>query len=392
MDRRKLARIAFLLVILGVGFGGHFYLVQALAIAPAWPAPVRDALVAAIAIGLAATLARIFLRSRSDVVASRVLSWSAYVWLGFAFLLLTTTLATSAVFALLGAASPAPLDATLVARSRAFVVGGAALALAATGLRQGLAFPRVKRIEIALDRWPAALDGFRIVQISDVHIGPLLDGRFARAVTERVNALAPELVAVTGDLVDGRVARIGAQVEPFRALRARHGVFFVTGNHDFYSGADAWVEHVERFGWRALRNERVAIEERGACFDLAGVDDVHGNLVEAGAGEDVARALAGRDASRPVVLLAHDPATFHRASQNGVDLQLSGHTHGGQIWPFRYLVRLSVPWVAGLHRRGASALYVSSGTGFWGPPMRIAAPAEITEIVLRRREESRASA
>jgi uncharacterized protein len=384
MRRRTLAGMVFLLVILSVGIGGHAYLAQALAIAPEWSAPVRNALIAAIGAGLAATLARIFLRSRSDVAASRVLSWGAYVWLGVAFLLLTSTLATSAVFALLGAASADPPDPVVVARARAFAVGGIAFVLAGVGLRQGLAPPVVQRVEIALARWPQALDGFRIVQISDVHIGPLLDGRFAAAVAERVNALAPDVVAVTGDLVDGSVARIGAQVEPFRSLRARHGVYFVTGNHDFYSGADSWVARVREFGWRALRNERVSIGAGDAAFDLAGVDDVHGRLVEAGAGEDVARALAGRDAARPVVLLAHDPSTFHRASQHGVDLQLSGHTHGGQIWPFRYLVRLSVPWVAGLYRRGASTLYVSRGTGFWGPPMRIAAPSEITEIVLRR--------
>jgi predicted MPP superfamily phosphohydrolase len=383
MRRRSLARIVFLLVILGVGVGGHAYLAQALAIAPAWSAPVRSVLLLAIGGGLVATLARIFLRSRSDVAASRVLSWGAYGWLGVAFLLLTSTLATSAVFALLGAATAEPPDPVLVARARAFAVAGIALVLGGVGLRQGLAPPVVKRVEIALARWPKALDGFRIVQISDVHIGPLLDGRFAAAVAERVNALAPDLVAVTGDLVDGSVARIGAQVEPFRSLRARHGIYFVTGNHDFYSGADSWVARVREFGWRALRNERVSIGAGDAAFDLAGVDDVHGRLVEPGAGEDVERALAGRDASRAVVLLAHDPSTFHRASQKDVDLQLSGHTHGGQIWPFRYLVRLSVPWVAGLYRRGASALYVSSGTGFWGPPMRIAAPSEITEIVLR---------
>ena len=382
MKRRTLAGLVFLLVILSVGFGGHAYLAQALAIAPEWPPAVRNALLAVFGTGLAATLARIFLRSRPHL-HSRALSWSAYVWLGFAFLLLTTTLATSAVFALLGAASPEPFDPTLVARSRAFLVGGAALTLAGVGLRQGLAAPAVKRIEIALARWPAALDGFRIVQLSDVHIGPLLDRRFAATIAEQVNALAPDLVAVTGDLVDGSVARIGDEVEPLGAIRARHGVYFVTGNHDFYSGADAWVGRVAAFGWRALRNERVSIGAGAASFDLAGVDDVHGRLVEPGAGEDVARALDGRDADRAVVLLAHDPSTFHRASQHDVDLQLSGHTHGGQIWPFRYLVRLAVPWIAGLYRRGASTLYVSRGTGFWGPPMRIAAPAEITEITLR---------
>jgi predicted MPP superfamily phosphohydrolase len=381
MKRRTLAGIAFLLVILVVGFGGHYYLARQLAIAPQWPDAVRMALLAVIGAGLSAVLTQIFVRRRLGIV-SAALAWSAYAWLGFAFLLLTATFATDAVLWLLGAAA-APEDPAALSRVRALAVGGVAVALAVRGLRDGLAMPSVRRVELALARWPAALDGFRIVQISDVHLGALRGRDFAAEVTARVNALAPDLVAVTGDLVDGSVARIGAEAEPFGALRARHGVWFVTGNHDFYSGASAWVARMGELGWRALRNERVAIEANGAGFDLAGVDDTHGHLIEAGAGEDVDKALGGRDEARAVVLLAHDPATFHRASLRGVDLQLSGHTHGGQIWPFKYAVRASVPWVAGLYRRGASALYVSCGTGFWGPPMRLGAPAEITEIVLR---------
>jgi predicted MPP superfamily phosphohydrolase len=232
---------------------------------------------------------------------------------------------------------------------------------------------------IALTR---ALDGFRIVQISDIHIGPVLGRGFAAALTERVNALAPDLVAVTGDLVDGEVERLRDEVEPFAALRARHGVYFVTGNHDVYSGGEPWVARVRELGIRPLRNERVEIGG-AAGFDLAGVDDHRGDWVR-GSSEDLGKALAGRDPARAVVLLAHDPGTFRRAATHDVDLQLSGHTHGGQIWPFNFIVRLAVPWVAGLHRTGASQLYVSRGSGFWGPPMRLFAPAEITEIVLSR--------
>lgn len=383
MKRRTLAGIVFVLVILLVGVGGHVYLAHALAIRPQWPEPVRNALVGGFGLGLAVLLTQIFVRRKLGIL-SRALSWTAYVWLGVAFLLLTTTVASGAGLWLLGAASPSPVDSASVMQGRAFLALSVTAALSAVALRGGLALPCVKRVEVALARWPSALDGFRIVQISDVHIGPLRDRRFAGEITAAVNGLAPDLVAVTGDLVDGSVARIGAEVEPMRGLRARHGVFFVTGNHDFYSGADSWVARMRECGWRALRNERVVIGSGDACFDLAGVDDTHGHLVEPGAGEDVERALADRDESRPVVLLAHDPATFHRASQRDVDLQLSGHTHGGQIWPFRWAVRVSVPWVAGLYRRGLSALYVSSGTGFWGPPMRLGAPAEITELILRR--------
>jgi predicted MPP superfamily phosphohydrolase len=202
-----------------------------------------------------------------------------------------------------------------------------------------------------------------------------------------VNALAPDLVAVTGDLADGDAHRLADEVAPFAELRGRCGVFFVTGNHDHYSGADAWAARVRELGMRVLRNERVAIGEGADGFDLVGVDDHRGDVVGGVGGEDLERALAGRDPARPALLLAHDPTTFRRASRLSVDLQISGHTHGGQIWPFGYLVRLVVPWVAGPHRAGGSQLYVSRGTGFWGPPMRLFAPAEITEIVVRRRPQ-----
>ena len=170
---------------------------------------------------------------------------------------------------------------------------------------------------------------------------------------------------------------------PFGALRGRRGVYFVTGNHDHYSDARAWTSHVAELGFRVLRNERVEIGSGGATFDLVGVDDHRGDMLGAEGGEDLEAALLGRDDSRPAVLLAHDPSTFKRASRQGIDLQISGHTHGGQIWPFAALVRIVIPWVAGHDRVGRSQLYVSRGSGFWGPPMRLFAPAEITEIVLR---------
>jgi predicted MPP superfamily phosphohydrolase len=244
-------------------------------------------------------------------------------------------------------------------------------------------------VEVRLRGWPRALDGFRIAQISDVHIGPILGRGFAEKLVARVNALAPDLIAVTGDLVDGGVAHLHGEVAPFAALRAPHGIYFVPGNHDFYSGVDGWLARVEQLGMRVLRNERVAIGG-AAGFDLAGVDDHRGDW-RTGSTEDVAQALAGRDPARAVVLLAHDPATFPAAQRAGVDLQISGHTHGGQIWPFGVLVRLATPFVAGLHRRGASQIYVTTGAGFWGPPMRLFAPSEIAEIVLRCEEAGASS-
>jgi predicted MPP superfamily phosphohydrolase len=242
----------------------------------------------------------------------------------------------------------------------------------------------VRHVSIDLARGSRGLDGYRIVQISDLHIGHILGRDFAAEVVARVNALDPHLVAITGDLVDGDVATLREEVAPFAELRARDGVYFVTGNHDYYSGAEAWVARVRELGIRVLRNEHVSVGLPGAELDLAGVEDHHANLVASDAAEDLPRALAGRDAERPVVLLAHDPTTFRQAARLGVDLQLSGHTHGGQIWPFRWAVRLVLRFVAGHYRRGSSQLWVSRGTGFWGPPMRLLAPAEITAITLRR--------
>jgi predicted MPP superfamily phosphohydrolase len=268
----------------------------------------------------------------------------------------------------------------------ALAITGAAIA---AGLRSGLAPPALRREEFAVERWPRALDGFRIVQISDIHIGPLLGREFAAHLAQRVNALAPDLIAVTGDLVDGSAPRLAAEVAPFADLRARCGVYFVTGNHDHYSGAAHWSEAVSRLGMRVLRNERVEIGTNGASFDLVGVDDHHAHFAGDGR-EDLARALAGRDPERPAVLLAHDPATFTRARGQAIDLQLSGHTHGGQIWPFAWFVRLATRYVAGRYRHGRAQLYVSRGTGFWGPPLRLFSPAEITEITIRSEQSVRA--
>jgi len=355
----------------------HWYLARRYVLDPGLAEPLRSVALAALAVlGVGAVLQPVlerFLR----LPWLRIVSFPFLIWMGVFWLSFVGLALSDGVLGLMGASGGQ--DAAAV---RAAVVGGLVLGLAVLALRGGLRLPAVRRVEIALARWPRALDGFRIVQISDIHIGPLLGRRFAERLTERVNALAPDLVAVTGDLVDGSVDALRDEVAPFAALAAKHGVFFVTGNHDVYSGGEPWVERVRELGLRVLRNERVAIGGDDG-FDLAGVDDHRGDWVR-GSTEDLDAALAGRDASRALVLLAHDPGTFRRAAKRGVDLQLSGHTHGGQIWPFKYLVRLAVPFVAGLHRVGASQLYVSRGSGFWGPPMRLLAPAEVTELVLRR--------
>jgi uncharacterized protein len=192
-----------------------------------------------------------------------------------------------------------------------------------------------------------------------------------------VNGLDADLVAVVGDLVDGSVEELGRAAAPLRDVRGRDGSYFVTGNHEYYSGYQEWVEEVARLGLRPLRNERVEL----AGFDLAGVNDVAGE--EFDDGPDFGRALGGRDPSRPVVLLAHQPVQVHEAAGHGVDLQLSGHTHGGQMFPFHLLVRLDQPVRSGLATVDGTRLYVTNGAGFWGPPLRVGAPPDITLVELR---------
>jgi hypothetical protein len=384
--RRWIAIGIFLALASAFLVGMHVYLARRLVLDPGLPEPWRTIALAAIALlGATLVLQPIGERKLRRPLA-RLLAWPASLWMGFAFLLLVQLLASDALFALAGAAAsaaPGGEAAASASGARAALVAAVALVAGALGLRTALAPPALRRVEIGLARWPRELDGFRIAQLSDLHIGPILGRGFAQEVVRRVNALAPDLVAITGDLVDGDARLLAREVAPFAGLRARHGVWFVTGNHDHYSGARAWCGVVSELGIRVLRNERVEIRSRGAAFDLVGVDDHRGDVFGAEGGEDLGRALAGRDPARPAILLAHDPSTFRRASGLGIDLQLSGHTHGGQIWPFAWFVRLAVPFVAGLYRRAGATLYVSRGTGFWGPPMRLRAPAEIGEIVLR---------
>jgi len=383
------AGLTFLGLALGSIGAAHYYLARRLVLEPAFPEPWRGLALGLFVVLFLGTFLQPALERRLRPPWLRILSWPFVVWMGVLWIGVNVLAAGDLLGWLLGAAQ----DTTPVRAARAFAGVSAAL-IAATSLlalRGGLRVPAVRRVEIPLARWPAALDGYRIAQISDIHIGPVLGARFARRLVERVNAMQPELIAVTGDLVDGGVEQLRADVEPFRELRAADGVYFVVGNHDFYSGGESWASRAAELGMRVLRNEHVRIvparsrarQDAGeAGFDLAGVDDHHGDWVQ-GSCEDVPGALAGQAAEGPLVLLAHDPSTFKEAARHDVDLQLSGHTHGGQIFPFAALVRLVVPFIAGLYERGGSRLYVSRGTGFWGPPMRLGAPAEITELVLR---------
>jgi predicted MPP superfamily phosphohydrolase len=253
-------------------------------------------------------------------------------------------------------------------------LGGEALAQALEGFRR-------KHVRVELEKLPRSLDGFRIVQLTDVHVGPTIGRDFVEDMVSATNELLPDVIAITGDLVDGSVEHLRNHVAPLAKLRARHGVFFVTGNHEYYSGADAWIAELERLGVRVLRNQRVTIGTGDQAFELAGVTDY--SAARFGDAPDLDAALAGCPPDREVVLLAHQPRAVHGAAARNVGLVLSGHTHGGQFWPWSWVVHLAQPVVRGLARFGRTLIYVSSGTGYWGPPMRLGTEAEITLVELQ---------
>jgi hypothetical protein len=287
------------------------------------------------------------------------------------------------------APAPAPAQAPVSEERRLFLArataGGALLATSGiVGYGTWRAFhpPTVNRVAIRLPGLPKALDGFTIVQLSDIHVGPVIQRRFMDAVVQQCNALKPDLMCITGDLVDGSVSELGHAVSALANLQSRHGTYFVTGNHEYYSDNEAWTDALERLGIPVLRNRYVRIGEPDASFDLVGVDDWAAGRSGFDKRYDLAQAVAGRDPERPAVLLAHQPANWREAGKAGIGLQLSGHTHGGQFFPFNLAVSAIWEHSAGHYEENGRHLYVSRGTGFWGPPVRVLAPPEIVHVTL----------
>lgn len=242
---------------------------------------------------------------------------------------------------------------------------------------------RIVDIEVRLDRLPKALDGLTIAQITDVHVGPTIKRDYVRRIVNRVNEIGADLVAITGDVVDGRVSRLMEHARPLADLKARYGSFVVTGNHEYYSGADEWLDAFRDLGLKTLENQHEVVEHNGASLVVGGVHDYKASAVNPDHVSDPALAAAGAPDDAVKILLAHQPRTADAAEAAGFDLQLSGHTHGGQFWPWNHFVRFQQPYVAGLHQHGKMQIYTSRGTGYWGPPKRFGAPSEITRITLR---------
>jgi predicted MPP superfamily phosphohydrolase len=265
----------------------------------------------------------------------------------------------------------------------AFAVAGLAVFATAVGFASARRRARIVNVDVPIQNLPRALHGFSIAQISDVHIGSAIRKEYVQAIVDAVNGLRPDLIAVTGDMVDGSVHELAAHTAPLAKLSARHGAFFVTGNHEYYSGAGPWTAEFRRLGLKVLLNEHAVLTHDGAALVVAGVTDYSAHHFDPAQRSDPAGALAGapKDVGAKI-LLAHQPRSASAAATAGYDLQLSGHTHGGQFWPWNLFVRFQQPFTAGLHRLNALWVYVSRGTGYWGPPNRFGAPSEITRLRL----------
>ncbi|MEW5743283.1 MAG: metallophosphoesterase [Myxococcota bacterium] len=368
-----------LLVMVGVVVGAHWYvgerLITGLGLSGGWRGLGWAALWTAFgSIFLGFIGGRLLPRS-----AARVFQWVGFVWMG-AFGLLLVSLAVTDVGLWLLSRWTVVDETWRQARALGVVtVVAPALAWGFYVARR----PEVKRLEVSIPGLHASLDGFKLVQLSDVHIGETLDKRFASDVVARVNGLSPDAVVMTGDLVDGSVAKLHREVEPFARLESKHGVFYVTGNHEYYHGAAAWEAEGRRLGFTVLHNEHRVLGEGDARLVIGGVTDVEGARFSEAHAPRIDLAFAQAPAGVPRILLSHQPRFSKRAAGHQVALMLSGHTHGGQIFPFMFFVKLQQPVIGGFKVLDGVPTYTSNGTGYWGPPFRVGPRGEITEVILR---------
>jgi predicted MPP superfamily phosphohydrolase len=354
---------------------------------PAWQGwPLAQAMLGLLLLGSAVLMPLGLGRRGRKGGWRQALVWAGLICIGLFSSLLVLTLMRDAAL-LLAAALNAVLGASWPLQALEDASGRAvplmAMAITLWGFVNARRTARVVTVEVPIQNLPAPLHGFTIAQLSDVHVGPTIRGPYLDAIVQRVNALGADMVAVTGDLVDGSVQELAPHVAPLAGLRSRHGTYFVTGNHEYYSGAADWVAELRRLGLCVLQNEHVVLEQAGARLLVAGVTDFSAHHFDPRQRSDPAAALAGAPPDARVrVLLAHQPRSAEAAQLACYDLQLSGHTHGGQFWPWNFFVPLQQPFTAGLHRLKQLWVYTSRGTGYWGPPKRFGAPSEITRLRL----------
>ncbi|UXA19157.1 metallophosphoesterase [Mycobacterium sp. SMC-4] len=340
-------------------------------------------------------VAALFVPRVFDVAESRWLAWPGYLWFGVVAYLFLTLLALEPIRWVRAlwlrrrrpVAEPPDESVTLdrrifLSRVAAVAAGTATVGLVGTGLANALGPPQILRVPVRLPRLDPAFNGFRIAVVADIHLGPLLGRAHTERIVRMVNETEPDLIAVVGDVVDGTVAELGPAAAPLQDLVSGEGAFFITGNHEYFvEDTEDWLRELERLGLQPLRNEHTRIRRGGAGFDLAGINDLAG--ASRSDPPDLERALRGVVPDSATVLLAHQPVQVGEAAERGVDLQLSGHTHGGQMWPFHYAVGLAQPALAGLSTVRDTQLYVTRGAGFWGPPLRVGAPPDISVLTLQ---------
>jgi uncharacterized protein len=345
-----------------------------------WPVPavvVGTVVFAAGVVGLPLSMVSGHGRRHLDWAARVGDTTLGVIWVFFAWSIIG--LVVRLVLALSG------VDAHGAARGTALAVVVVVVVLVGWGVVEAMRLPRTKTVEIVLPRLGRGLDGLRVAVLADTHYGPINRARWSARVAATVNELTPDVVCHAGDLADGTAEQRRAQVAPLGTVRATMAKLYITGNHEYFSEAQRWLDHMATLGWEPMHNRHLMIERDGARLILAGIDDPTGvSSGLAGHGPNLAAALADTDPDTPVLLLAHQPKQVALAVAAGVDLQLSGHTHGGQIWPFHLLVRLDQKFLHGLSRHGdRTQLYTSRGAGFWGPPLRVFAPSEISLLTLR---------
>ncbi|MGH8791531.1 MAG: metallophosphoesterase [Stackebrandtia sp.] len=409
---------------------GHYYLWRRLVrdTTVAGGRPRRLGTIAAVTLPVVTVLTFFTGRLELPFTVEQVLAWPGYLWLAlFMYLVLATLVAelirplalillrkrdsarlsapareSARVPATVGGggdagddAEPEARDDALVvdsfageqtrrrflARSTALVVGTAAAATVGYGASAAFSPPALKEVHVPLTKLPRHAHGFRIAVVSDIHLGAISGKAHCQRIVDVVNSAQPDLIAIVGDLVDGTVEDLGPAAEPIAELSARHGAYFVTGNHEYYTDTQEWLDHIRELGVTPLENARAELPG----FDLAGVNDVTADDIGV-QGPDFEAALGDRDPARASVLMAHQPVQVDQAADYGVDLQLSGHTHGGQMWPFTYVVAATNPTVAGLERYGDTQLYVTRGAGAWGPPVRVGAESDVTVVTLKSRQ------
>ena len=361
--------------------------------------PVKIIVWSVIVILAALPIIPIILRSKGfENESVDIFSWAGYISLGFFVLTFLTVITKDIVYILIGLFTKIaayfentiePLDPS----RRDFIQKMLSIGIITTtgastlvGLYNARKGPTIMRSNIPLNKLGKNLNGLTIAQISDLHVGPTIKEGYVEGVVDQVNNLNPDVIAITGDLVDGSVKYLAKHVEPLKDLHANVGKYFVTGNHEYYSGVDRWLDKTDQLGLKNLIDSHDVIKRGSDSITIGGVTDYRSSTIKPDHKSDANKAFYGAPKNIPKILLAHQPWSIFNAHDAGTDLQLSGHTHGGQFWPFTYAVRMANPYTAGLHDHNGTWIYVNRGTGYWGPPMRLGVNSEITLVTLEQKK------